>query len=86
MAQLTQSFQQFQEKLAQKLEVAHKMGLSDKHIDVSVKRIADWMAEEVAPQTPEQAMLKEMWTNANDQEQMAMASVLHKVVEDHPKH
>lgn len=86
MTQVTQSFQQFQQKLAQKLEVAHKMGLSDDHIDHSVKKIADWMAEEVAPQSPEQAMLKEMWQSANNQERQAMASVLHKVVEQHPKH
>lgn len=86
MTQMTQSFQQFQQKLAQKLEVAHKMGLSDAHIDQSVKKIADWMAEEVAPQSPEQAMLKEMWESANNQERQAMASVLHKVVEQHPKH
>lgn len=86
MTQTTQSFQQFQQKLAEKLEVAHKMGLSDKHIDQSVKKIADWMAEEVSPQSPEQAMLKEMWANASNPERQNMASVLHKVVEQHTKH
>ena len=78
---MTESFQQFQSELAQKLEVAHNMGLSKEHIDMSAKRIGDWLLKEATPRSPEQAMLKEMWRTANDDERHAMSSVLHKVVE-----
>ncbi len=79
--QLTESFQQFEKELSQRLEAAHSMGLSKEHIDQSAKRVADWLMKEVQPRSPEQVLLKQMWQAANDDERHAMSSVLHKMIE-----
>ncbi len=81
LAQLTESFQHFEKELEQKLDVANKMGLSKEHIDLSAKRIADWLLKETEPQSPEQVLLKQMWQSATDDERHAMSSVLHKMIE-----
>ncbi len=81
MPELTESFQEFERELAQKLETAHTMGLSKEHIDNAAKRIADWLMHETQPHSPEQVLLKQMWQNGTDDERHAMSSVLHKMIE-----
>lgn len=81
MPELTGSFQQFEKELAQKLQIAHEMGLSKEHIDLGAKRVADWLMKEVTPKSPEQVLLKQMWQFGSDDERHAMSSVLHKMVE-----
>ncbi len=81
MPELTDSFQQFERELADKLQHAHAMGLSKEHIDNTAKRIADWLMKEVQPRSPEQVLLKQMWQNGTDEERHAMSSVLHKLIE-----
>ncbi len=81
MAQLTESFQRFEKELEKKLDVAKGMGLSKEHIDVSAKRLGDWLVKETSPQSPEQVLLKQMWENSTDDERHAMSSVLHKMIE-----
>ena len=81
MAQLSESFQRFEKELEKKLDVAKGMGLSKEHIDVSAKRLGDWLVKETSPQSPEQVLLKQMWENSTDDERHAMSSVLHKMIE-----
>lgn len=81
MAELTDSFQHFEQELAQKLEVAKGMGLSREHIDTSAKRVGDWLLKESSPRSPEQVLLKQMWQSATDDERHSMSSVLHKMIE-----
>ncbi len=81
MAQLTESFQHFEKELEQKIDVAKGMGLSKEHIDLSAKKLGDWLLKEKEAQTPEQVLLKQMWQYATDDERHAMSSVLHKMIE-----
>ena len=81
MAQLTESFQHFEKEIERKLDVAKGMGISKEQIDLSAKRLGDWLLKETSPQSPEQVLLKQMWESATDDERHAMSSVLHKMIE-----
>ncbi len=45
------------------------------------QEIGNWLAREADPRTPEQRLLKELWTVADAQEKEAMASALVKLVQ-----
>lgn len=78
---MTDSFEQFKDHLGQKLDVAHHMGASRGTILNAAKDFADWLAQSVDPNNPEQRLLKEMWSVADDNEKNAMVNVLVKFMD-----
>ena len=82
MAELSDSWKNFEQELAGKLEIAHGVGLSDEHIDLAMKRVADWLTQEKTPRMPEEVLLKHMWQSADEEERQAMGSVLHRMIEN----
>lgn len=81
---VTDQFQQFARELSQRIQAAQQAGMSQQDIKARAQQIGDWLAQEVAPRTPEQRLLKEMWQVANQQEQEAIASSLVKVIQRRP--
>lgn len=77
------SFHRFQEDLAQKISVAHKMGASDKDLASMTKHIAEWLEERQQPKSPEQQVLKELWQSADNRQQEVLSQLLLKMVERH---
>ncbi|ADU51499.1 hypothetical protein Tmar_1386 [Thermaerobacter marianensis DSM 12885] len=81
---VTDQFQQFTQELAQRIQAARQAGMSQQDIKARAQQIGDWLAQEVAPRTPEQRLLKEMWQVANPHEQEAIASSLVKLLQRQP--
>ena len=77
---MTDSFQQFRESLSVQVDRAQKLGASRQDLMAGAEHIGDWLAREVKPQNPEQRLLKEMWSVADQKEQEAIASSLVKMV------
>lgn len=77
----TDSFAQFKNSLAQKLDLAQRVGASRGTILNAAKDFSQWLAAEVDPSNPEQRLLKEMWEVADDNERNAMVSILVKFVD-----
>jgi hypothetical protein len=77
----TDSFEQFKEDLAQKLDLAHRVGASRGTILNAAKDFSEWLAAEVEPKNPEQRLLKEMWEVADENEKNAMVNVLVKFMD-----
>ena len=80
------SFDQWLDTLADALNKAHHMGMSDEKITESAKQLGDFLASKIQPDVPENRLLKEMWESGNDQEQKALASMIVKLVENKKLH
>ena len=76
----TDTFQDFKQELSGRLQVAQQVGLSDKEIRERASQVGDWLSQNVEPQSPEQRLLKELWTVSNEQEQQTLANALVKLV------
>ncbi|MBX5464561.1 MAG: DUF3243 domain-containing protein [Clostridia bacterium] len=76
----TDTFDRFKQELAQRVSAAQEMGMNQAAITEQASRIGDWLVREVAPRSPEQRLLKEMWQVSNEAEQRALASSLTKLV------
>lgn len=77
----TDTFDQFAEQLASRLNTARSAGMSKQEVVTRAADVGDWLAKEVQPKSPEQRLLKEMWTVSDDAEQQAIASALVKLVQ-----
>lgn len=77
----TDTFTEFTNELASKLNIARKVGMSQQEIVNRAEDVGDWLAREVQPKSPEQRLLKEMWAVCDNQEQKAIASALVKLVQ-----
>jgi hypothetical protein len=78
---MTDSFEQFKDHLGQKLDVAHRMGASRGTVLNAAKDFAEWLSQAVDPNNPEQRLLKEMWSVADENEKNAMVNVLVKFMD-----
>lgn len=57
------------------------MGMSSDELVNRAEQIGDVLAKEVDPKNPEQRVLKELWTSADEEEQKALASTIIKMVQ-----
>mgnify|MGYP001158987974 CR=1 FL=1 len=76
----TDTFQNFKQELSERLQLAQQVGLSDKEIREKASQLGDWLSQNVEPQSPEQRLLKELWTVSNENEQQTLANALVKLV------
>lgn len=68
----------FRQELKGKVAAAKKTGMSNEAIEHHAESVGDYLAAHASPQSPEQALLKEMWEVADQDEQHAIADVLVK--------
>ncbi|HLS89446.1 MAG TPA: DUF3243 domain-containing protein [Sphingobacteriaceae bacterium] len=80
---VTNTFDQFTNELADRLQAAKKMGMSTTDISRRAADIGDWLSQQVEVKSPEQRVLKELWSVADEREQQAIASTMVKMVERH---
>lgn len=78
---MSDSFEQFKEKLHGQVERAQKAGMSRTDLVAGAEHIGDWLSKEVNPQNPEQRLLKELWQVSDQREQQAIASSLVKMAD-----
>lgn len=77
------SFHRFQEELAEKLQLAQTMGISDKNLASQTKKLVEWMEETKEPKTPEQLVLRELWQIADNREKDVLSNLLIDLVQHH---
>jgi len=80
----SESFQAFRANLARRLEQAESIGASRGTILNAAKDVAEWLNAEVAPASPEQRFLKELWDVSDDRERHSLTNVLVKFVDQTP--
>jgi len=74
------SFDQWKQFLAQRVEQAQKMGISRDAIANVAYYIGDYLANEVDPKNREERLLKELWEAGTEEEQKTLANLMVKMV------
>jgi hypothetical protein len=77
----TDTFDQFLDKLGQRMQQARSAGMDRSAIKRNAERVGDWLDENVSPDTPEQRVLQELWRVSDESEQQAMANAMVRLVE-----
>jgi len=77
----TDTFREFTQQLSSAVRLGQAAGLSRGEMVEKAQEIGNWLAREADPRTPEQRLLKELWTVADGSEKEAMASALLKLIQ-----
>lgn len=75
------TFDQWVDTLSTALTAGQKAGLSQIQIQNSAKMLGDYLASNVAPDAPENKMLKALWEHGNNQERQSLANMMVKMLE-----
>ena len=74
------AWQEWKRWLSQAVAAGKEAGLDSRELVANAERIGDFLARHVDPANPQQRVLKELWSVADDDEQRAIASALVKLV------
>lgn len=66
--------------LANKMDQAKEQGMDDKTISNVAQEVGDYLAESVDAKNNEEAVLRELWNAASEDEQQAIANTMIKLV------
>jgi len=72
---------EWRKNLRRAVSVGKKVGMSDEEIEALAAQIGDFLAEKVCPATPEEELLKEMWSVAEPEERRTIAALMVKLSE-----
>ncbi|WP_368654881.1 DUF3243 domain-containing protein [Ornithinibacillus sp. 4-3] len=79
------NFETWKDFLANRLGDALQQGLGEETITNLAYEVGDYLASNVEAKNPEEAMLRELWNAASEEEQHAIASTMVKLVQDKRK-
>ena len=68
--------------LANKLEQAQQQGMSQQTIQNVAHEVGDYLAKSVDAKNNEEAVLRELWNAASEDEQQAIANTMVKLVQN----
>ncbi|GAB3066936.1 DUF3243 family protein [Virgibacillus ainsalahensis] len=68
--------------LANKLEQAQQQGMSQQTISNVAQEVGDYLAQSVDAKNEEEAVLRELWNAASEDEQQAIANTMIKLVQN----
>lgn len=72
---------EWRNNLRRAVSVGKKVGMSDEEIEALATQIGDFLAEKVCPATPEEELLKGMWSVATPEERKTIAGLMVKMSE-----
>jgi hypothetical protein len=75
------NFEQWKGFLGERLEQAKEQGLSEQVISDVAYQIGDYLAKQVDPKNPEERLLSDLWSVADEEEQHAIANMMVKLVQ-----
>ncbi|SFA41554.1 Protein of unknown function [Parageobacillus thermantarcticus] len=75
------NFEQWKDFLADRLQQAQQQGLNQQVIADVAYQIGDYLAKQVDPKNPEERLLADLWSVADEQEQHAIANMMIKLVQ-----
>ncbi|WP_068672342.1 DUF3243 domain-containing protein [Oceanobacillus sp. Castelsardo] len=78
---ILENFDTWKGFLANRLQQAQQQGMDQQTINSIAAEVGDYLAENVDAKNKEEAVLKELWNAASEQEQQAIASTMVKLVQ-----
>ncbi|TNJ66173.1 DUF3243 domain-containing protein [Paenibacillus hemerocallicola] len=80
MATVLKSFERWKQFLSERVEQAHKVGMSDETISKLAAQVGEYLADKIDPENNEERVLKELWDVADEQERQTLARCMVKLV------
>ncbi|MBP0725747.1 DUF3243 domain-containing protein [Bacillus sp. RG28] len=77
---ILENWDQFKGFLGERLAASNEKGMAQSALSEMAYRVGDYLANEVDPKNPEEKILADLWKNADEQEQHAIANVMMKYV------
>jgi hypothetical protein len=75
------NFEQWKDFLGNRLQQATQQGLNQQVVSDVAYQIGDYLAKQVDPKNPEERLLADLWSVADEQEQHAIANMMVKLVQ-----
>ncbi|WP_042223711.1 DUF3243 domain-containing protein [Oceanobacillus manasiensis] len=75
------NFESWKGFLSNKLQQAQQQGMSEKTIQSVAQEVGDYLSQSVEAKNEEEAVLRELWNAASEQEQQAIANTMIKLVQ-----
>ncbi|MBS4189300.1 DUF3243 domain-containing protein [Bacillus sp. FJAT-49705] len=76
------NWQQWKDFLGDRLDQGQQQGMNKEIVNQLAYQIGDYLAKQVDPKNEQQRVLSDLWSVADKDEQMAIASVMVKLVEN----
>jgi len=76
------NFETWKDFLANRIEQAQDRGMSQETIENLAHEVGDYLAQSVEAENPEEAVLRELWNSASEEEQQAIANSMIKLVQN----
>ncbi|RKN86457.1 DUF3243 domain-containing protein [Paenibacillus ginsengarvi] len=80
MATVLKSFERWKEFLSERVEQAHKAGMSEETISKIAAQVGEFLANKIDPENKEERILKELWDVADDEDKKVLARCMVKLV------
>lgn len=77
------NFDQWLHTLSSAMDHARAMGMSENEINKSATQLGNFLATNIEPDIPENRLLKNLWTEGDEKERQALASMLVKMLKNH---
>jgi hypothetical protein len=74
-------FGEWKSFLGDRVEQAKKMGMDESTMANVASQLGDYLSSKVDPKNNEERLLKELWDNADNDQQKALASVMINLVQ-----
>lgn len=77
-----ENWQQWKDFLGDRLDQGQQQGMNKDTINNLAYQIGDYLAKQVDPKNEQQRILSDLWSVADKDEQMAIANIMVKLVEN----
>lgn len=77
----TKGVEGFPEEMSRVIEDGKKHGVTDEMLSKGMVSVGNMMSQFIKPDSPEEALIKEMWQVASDEEKSMMANLVMKASE-----
>jgi hypothetical protein len=76
------NFESWKDFLGEKMQNAENQGLTQSAISNLAYEVGDYLASKVEPRNEQEAILRDLWNVASDQEKHAIANLMVKLVKN----
>jgi hypothetical protein len=72
---------QWKQTVYEAIKTARKIGLPDKLIELASVKVGDFLSKRICAESKEEALLKELWDQANPDERKTLGKLLFKIID-----
>lgn len=82
MATVLQSFGKWKQFLAERIEQAERVGMSEETVSKLAFQIGEFLSDKVDPENKEERLLQELWRVGNEDDKKMIARLMVKLVDN----